>query len=430
MRPRWLRLVLDGGSYNPRVRALAHQRSGAYAIRERDSHRVMYVGESSCGKLWKTMLRHFQAPESFAKVRETGVFRKGAQHYDVAIWPTSKGVRRCTRQGAGKNEAGDQKALEAQAKWIASLSPEKNKDDGKARDDSGEGFRAHRARQAQDEDPWGGMLNPGPRAPRLPSGTVAYDVRDVLAGAYRGKDLGERTLLSHALYVDANGDETKPSTACGRVKSERLVDVHGMRAGSPITCEECAVRVARAGLPRWGLVVDPLREKARNPRGTLTNMGALTEIQGRDLRTKRARVLRWPVSKAPTLAYDDAPRLFVVYGGRVERPTTAKETAEYRRTHWGKSGRGVVTEGGVAVPPFRRIMVAESITYTTQKGTDSEPVDYVHAWGEGARGKWLPPIVVEHECHPETCRGAKCAAKGAIALMGGTYTVDDRGIVG
>lgn len=324
MRPRWLRLVLENGDYNPRVRALAHERSGAYAIRERDSHRVMYVGESSCGKLWKTMLRHFQAPDSFAKVRETGVFRKDAKHYEIAIWPTSKGARRCTRQGAGKNEPGDPKALEAQAAWIASLKPEKNKDDGLAFD--ADEWRRERARLGADDDAWGGLLNPA---------------------------------------------------------------------------------------------------------GTLTNLGALTVLQGRDLKTGRARVLRWrSLGTAPTLAYDEAKRLHVVYHGRVVRPTTAEETAEYKRSHWGKAGRRVVTEGLVSVPPFRRVMVGESITYTTEKGGDSELVDYVHPWGEGVKGSWLPPIIVEHECHPATCRGSKCAAKGSIALMGGTYTVESRGIVG
>jgi hypothetical protein len=323
MRPRWLVLVLEGGKYNPRVRELTHARSGAYAIRERDSHRVMYVGESSCGKLWKTMLRHFQAPDSFAKVRETGVFRKGPEHYEVAIWPTSKGVRRCTRQGAGKNQPGDPKALAAQAKWIASLKPEKNKDDGLAFD--ADEWRRERERLAAGEDTWGGLLNPA---------------------------------------------------------------------------------------------------------GTLTNMGALTVLQGRDLKTGRARVMRWPLRSAPTLAFDDAGRLFIVYRGRVVRPTTAEETAKFRRAHWGKEGRREVTEGVVAVPPFRRVMVGESITYTTEKGADRELVDYVHPWGEGAKGRWLPPIVVEHECHPATCPGSKCAARNMLALMGGTYTTESRGIVG
>jgi hypothetical protein len=805
VRPRWLRLVLESGEYNPRVRKLALERSGAYAVRERDSHRVMYVGESSCGKLWKTMIRHFQAPESFSKVRERGVFRRGAQHYEVAIWPTSKGNRRCTRQGPGKNEPGDQKALDAQAQWIERLRPELNADDGLAEDDS---FDFGANVRDDDEHAFAGLVNPGtprvvvdapperraenrtpdlftgrtrlddksgkgrrdwkgeaerlarelaecrrapvpraslpppPPAPvsRRPEGYGETDERGqarmfrrnplhsfagvpsflelvrVWGNAYGDGSAPRASLPRGAYKIDEDDDgemvlAVKPSSSARRViayfdeleprDAKRVASILGHVAADPVyrnlgekvltVAEKCpdppkegkharpwkdaASAAFRAGLGnravaildwdggkigdaedgetargialgmtfadlgalarkigvtartahpealmrlvvdehaknarkieslearkakgggkkgseelraeihalmrREGLLdllaevvrafeshaepgeldsrrrsreeaaaaelerrtqkakedaervlreIDPsafvepspsggppfyghaiardgspiatgkaddqetaylrlidrlfdVRQHAReaserraagakefrsrgaayfrrpaparkpagygdevtsgkragqlkmfNPRGPLTNLGALTELVGRDLRTKRVRVMRWPVTKAPTLAYDKDGRLFIVYGARVERPTTAKESAEYRRTHWGRRGRGVLTSGGVAVAPFRRVMAGESITYTTEKGTDSGPVDYVHAWGEGARGKWLPPIVVEHECHPETCRrGAKCAAKGAIALMGGTYKVNDRGIVG
>jgi hypothetical protein len=579
VRPRWLRLVLESGEYNPRVRKLALERSGAYAVRERDSHRVMYVGESSCGKLWKTMLRHFQAPESFAKVRERGVFRRGAQHYEVAIWPTSKGNRRCTRQGPGKNEPGDQKALDAQAQWIERLRPELNADDGLAEDDS---FDFGANVRDDDEHAFAGLVNPGTprvvvdapperraenRTPDLFTGRTRLDDksgkgrRDWKGEAERlARELAEckrapvvvvatsapaepsrrpegygetdergqarmfrrnpkkktaeakspRAAMWEALWTDAEylrlqatkdaalkewsrlsayaleqprhwGEQAKVaderakaalrdlqayeedferkwtarSNPGRRPRSERgrgVADAREMIDRDAFTPKDARSWLAshaelvsrgtrRGDTDYWRAFVDVMTEHAKprdgwwdkqqNPRGSLTNLGALTELVGRDLRTKRVRVMRWPVTKAPTLAYDKDGRLFIVYGARVERPTTAKESAEYRRTHWGRRGRGVLTSGGVAVAPFRRVMAGESITYTTEKGTDSGPVDYVHAWGEGARGKWLPPIVVEHECHPETCRrGAKCAAKGAIALMGGTYKVNDRGIVG
>lgn len=722
MRPRWLRLVLEDGDYNPRVRELARGRSGAYAIREIDSHRVMYVGESSCGKLWKTMLRHFQAPDSFAKVRETGVFKRGPTHYEVALWPTSTGNRRCTRQGPGKNEKGDQRALNAQARWIKTLRPENNKDDGQAFD--ADEWRAHRAAQAAQEanDPFG-ILNPGnPRVvvdaplerraenrtpdlftgrtkledrkggarrdwkgeadrlarelaecrrapaqmppppivpvvaprprprpegygdvdtrgqatmfrrnPEVPplegdereefvfrAGTYfdrldlvdmrdgSFDIRidgrvavhglhskewaEWLSDAYRTaatdarahrkvselvsppparsprfdyrvtgfgfndagtggviwlftvNDEGDRDSESLA-YTDTRwrarfaaqlgqlGLEQRAAFDRERVEREKVraaQPTHQIRPGMRVRWSDSrgsyvglveslekgdklrigpyvfTKRGRKQGLSEpgplaWAIHVrnDDVRElekpepkkrrasapRARatssrvqaavaketkafrgaaaarfarpapqrkpagfgeeetkgkkagqlrmfNPRGVLTNMGALTELQGRDVKTGRARVLRWSLRNAPTLAYDEAGRLFIVYGGRVVRPTTAAETAEYRRTHWGRAGRRAVTEGAVSVPPFRRIMVGESITYTCEKGTDAALVDYVHPWGEGARGKWLPPMIVEHECHPETCRRGKCAAKGSVALMGGTYKVDTRGIVG
>lgn len=317
MTPRWHRLVLEAGGYNPRVRELAHEHSGAYAIRERDTHRVMYVGESSCGKLWRTLLRHFQAPDSFARVRETGVFRRGADHYEVAIWPTSKGVR--TRQGAGKNDPGDPKALEAQAAWIETLKPELNKDDGLAFDDGP--WTA-----PEDDDPWGGLL----------------------------------------------------------------------------------------------------REREDNPPRTVVELGRLTELAGRDARG-RAVVLRWPLKRAPSLAVDERGRLHVVYLGDVIAPASGAERARYRRTHWGQAGRGQVRDGGEAPPPFRRAFVVESITYTTRKGADGALVDYVHRFGEGARGRWRPPVVLEHVC--QKC-GPRCASRGALTLSGGTYRVETRGIVG
>lgn len=126
MRPRWHKLVIRG-SLNGRIKREAHNASGAYAIREASSHAVVYVGKSECGKLWRTMLRHFQAPDSFETVRETGVFRRGPAPYEVAIWVTTKGKRACR-----KGDPSDKAAAAAEAKWIASLQPSRNVDDGAA----------------------------------------------------------------------------------------------------------------------------------------------------------------------------------------------------------------------------------------------------------------------------------------------------------
>ncbi len=159
------------------------------------------------------------------------------------------------------------------------------------------------------------------------------------------------------------------------------------------------------------------------PAGGLVELGLLTLLEQED-----GRVLAWSLRDAPVLGYDTRGKLFIVYEpGRVIRPSNASELRSYDRTHWGAKGRGDCRGGGVVVAPFRSHGPGAVITYTTRKGTDRELVDYRHEWGEGGRGSFTPPTVVEHVC--ERC-GPKCAAKGAIGLAGGSYKVNDRGIVG
>lgn len=141
MTPRWRALVVRG-DYSADVKTEADGASGAYAVREKDGHRVVYVGESSRGRMWRTMLRHFQAPESFRKVRERGVFTRSPERYEVALWVTSKGER--PRGGA---KGADQAAMKAQAEWIRALDPASNVDDGEAYE-----------LPTEDDDPWGGLL--------------------------------------------------------------------------------------------------------------------------------------------------------------------------------------------------------------------------------------------------------------------------------
>lgn len=52
--------VFGGGDYPEWVRDLAGK-SGVYLIKDRESGRLLYVGESHSGRLKKTLLRHFQA---------------------------------------------------------------------------------------------------------------------------------------------------------------------------------------------------------------------------------------------------------------------------------------------------------------------------------------------------------------------------------
>lgn len=75
---------------------------------------------------------------------------------------------------------------------------------------------------------------------------TAMATRGVLAGAYRGKALEERPMVTHAVIVDAEGWELGEKTVCGRVALDRLVDRYGM--GNDLaapTCPACAKRAAK-----------------------------------------------------------------------------------------------------------------------------------------------------------------------------------------
>lgn len=302
MTPKWRPLVV-AGELNGDVKRAAEHASGAYAIREKKGHRVVYVGSSHSGVLWKTLLRHFQAPESFRQVRE-GFVTRSPEGYEVAIAVTSHG-KRGRRIGAR-----DEKALTQEAAWIKALRPSFNVTGG---DELVE-------MAGESDDPWGGLLNPS----------------------------GARTLL-------------------GRLVRLTYLDERG-----------------------------------------------------------REHALRWGIKRAPWLVYDDRGRLFVVYvSGRAVRDASSSEVAEYKRTHWGQTGEATVRAGGVALPPFRRLGPSLTITYATAKSSN-DTKDWIHAWGEGARGAFTPPTVLVHECQ----RGKRCACRGAIALHGGSYRVTERGIVG
>lgn len=74
------------GEYNPAVRSFVHGEHGVYAIRDKDTHRVLYVGESHTGRLWKTMLRHFQGQRSFEGIGEWT--HPDAEQVEVKLWTT------------------------------------------------------------------------------------------------------------------------------------------------------------------------------------------------------------------------------------------------------------------------------------------------------------------------------------------------------
>ena len=71
--------------------------------------------------------------------------------------------------------------------------------------------------------------------------TTPYTVHGVLAGAYKGKDIGQRTLLLHA-----SQDEGRTSV-CRRVREYMLCD---WKEDDDVTCPECLARIERRGLTR------------------------------------------------------------------------------------------------------------------------------------------------------------------------------------
>jgi hypothetical protein len=73
-----------------------------------------------------------------------------------------------------------------------------------------------------------------------------YDVRPVLAGAYRGRDLSKRPLRTHVAVLGADGYPTR--TLCRRVEPENLADAEP--AGAEPTCPACKERLAALPLLR------------------------------------------------------------------------------------------------------------------------------------------------------------------------------------
>lgn len=165
------------------------------------------------------------------------------------------------------------------------------------------------------------------------------------------------------------------------------------------------------------------------PKEGLTLLGLLTRLVV--LHRGRKTSLSWTLKGAPLLAYDGAGRLFIVYRGKVEGASSEAQQAEYNRTHWGKLSGGKLLGGGVAVGPFLEVGDATEITYTTRKGTGNggKIVDWVHEFGEGSRKPLVRPRVVIHDCTAGHC-GPRCAARDALGLAGGSYSVTGRGIVG
>lgn len=151
----------------------------------------------------------------------------------------------------------------------------------------------------------------------------------------------------------------------------------------------------------------------------LVELGRLTELSY--LEGKRTRVMRWGFRVAPLLAYlPSSGRLFILYNPRKIGTAGKGARKEYAKTHWGQRGKGDLLECVFLEGDSKgctNLGTSTFITYTTRKGTDANRVDYVHEWGEGGGGAFKAPTVQ---------RGPR----GTIRLIGGSYRVTERGIVG
>lgn len=542
-RMRWWPLV-EGGELSPKLHAAMRDRSGVYAIRKKGAAEVLYVGESHCGKLWRTMLRHFQAPQTFKTIGRGSFAVRHPENYEVAFRVTSKGNRKC-RAPHGRPSNADLSAIALETKWIEKLKPTINREEV-GEDDTAFDFGANVAPREEEglgdwlerQNPRGGAGKKKVDAARAARWEALWRDPEYLR-LTKAKDaaLSEwNTLSSYALeqprffgaraaeadarakaalrdlfayeeaflertnpalggeYVDGAGnvyevdssgveepfslrkngkfyesfwiwrdlaahleaigavrrgvvDEAKVSAALrayeqyeqGRSETDYARWISLADALSEGEKIELNRRISEAPSPPKRAAVEPSMSKAarakeaagqmrlftKNPRGALIELGALTEMV---LENDAGQIvtLRWSLSSAPVLAYDETGRLFVLYAGKVTRAATNAEREAYDASHWAKRAKGIVRGAIGAKKPLRRLGVGREIVYTTEKGRDRELVDYRHRWGEGASGKWRAPVIAIHECGAESCEG-----EGAIALVGGTYRmVPDRGIVG
>lgn len=69
----------------------------------------------------------------------------------------------------------------------------------------------------------------------------SFEVRDVLAGAYKGRSVSHRILRTH-LFEVTNGRWGAGKTLCGRVSEDHLADMP--RTESP-SCPTCSERYAK-----------------------------------------------------------------------------------------------------------------------------------------------------------------------------------------
>ena len=75
----------------------------------------------------------------------------------------------------------------------------------------------------------------------------SFHARGVLAGAYRGSDVSERTLLTH-FYDVSTGHWDAAKTLCNKIASEKLSDEAESDHASCTVCAERFAKLAAKGL--------------------------------------------------------------------------------------------------------------------------------------------------------------------------------------
>lgn len=240
-------------------------------------------------------------------------------------------------------------------------------------------------------------------------GTFDSDDRSFGADARAAKDAARRARVEREAAEAAAAAAKRAEEDAARAAAAAKPEGYGVE-------ERGKGRTGR-GAGQLRMFNPPRMASAARPRGRLVELGALTEIVTRGATGHTSR-MRWALRSAPILAYDTAGRLFVVYPTNKGGRATAAARKSYARTHWGQTGQGREVDGAIVVGSARVLGVGVSVTYTTRKGADAEPVDYVHEWGEGASGPWTAPLVVHDGTDPK------------VAFSGGTYRVTERGIVG
>lgn len=103
-------------------------------------------------------------------------------------------------------------------------------------------------------------------------------------------------------------------------------------------------------------------------------------------------------------------------------PDDERALQEYVASHWGHEGKAQVRS--VQIASFDHGTLVElgelwEVAYGTTKGARGKRALYVH---EFARTR---PVLAYHHCSR-----AKCPERGRLAIVGGTYRVEPRGIVG
>lgn len=363
----WTSLHVNG-AWNPTLRAAFTDASGAYAIRHAKTKAVEYVGESHTGRGWTTLTRHFQdASGKFAKrnfIAGKGMPTFTRAHpgaYEAALWITSKGLR-------SKDEPGDQKASDEQARLIRRFDAEGHKlaniDDGERADD----------------------FSFGANAKRNPS-------KEYEAG-YRAGKRERLTPRAAKMYLEM----TKP-----------------IAAGAPNAEYDAGHRAA---------MVEKATPK-ENPGGSMVVLGWLVSIAYRAMDGRRHVVNFGPRKNPAVLAYRPggaAASLVIVHRPMVLGASSAKGQEEYKRTHWGSPGTGERLVGSILAGMAAKLGTALEITYATEKGGDL--ADWHHTFGDfgalKAKKPFLPPML-----HAATIKGRQL-----VRLSGGTYTVTEHGIVG